>query len=209
MSVTVAQGRINIYQFLSFLFNREVTADFYLQLLDNEIMSQLIEKGYLPSKAPDTKELEKVIEELQCEFAKLFIGPGKHLPPYESVHIGDGENSGLLWGKTTSEVYRFFKHYGFNFTAVYGGIPDHLSIEFEFMWRMIAEEKKALEKGDSQMAERSRMVQREFFNKHIKTWVPLYCDKITSWTENHFYRGVAELAKDFTYEEDRLLNDAR
>jgi len=200
------QSRINFYQFLSFLFNREITSEFYSELQESEIAQLMVERGYLPSYKPGPDELKDFIEELQCEFTRIFIGPGKHLPPYESVHLETGDDANLLWGKTTAEVNRFYKYYGFDFTPDYGGIPDHISVEFEFMWKILKEEIIALEGGDSSKAVHCRKVQREFFNKHVKTWVPGFCHKVLTSADSQFYHGIASLTRDFIDEEDRVLN---
>jgi TorA maturation chaperone TorD len=73
---------------------------------------------------------DRLLSELSLEYTRLFVGPGKHVSPYESVHASD---SGSLRDEAASTVQRIVESAGIEFQADYHGMPDHIRVELEFM----------------------------------------------------------------------------
>jgi TorA maturation chaperone TorD len=146
-----------------------------------------------------------VKEELAIEFARLFIGPGSHISAHESIFCEADSGQGGLWGKKTVEVKAFIEATGLDYDAGFNGIPDHVSVELEFMHKLTDWEAKKWREEDLDSAEYCLDVQRMFLEQHLLCWVPQFCDAVMSKAEIPFYRAMSELASD--YMEFEQIND--
>jgi TorA maturation chaperone TorD len=132
------------------------------------------------------------------EYACLFLGPGEHISPHESVHHQkEDDKSGQLWGKSTVEVKNFIESAGLDYKEAYTGLPDHISVEFEFMQQVTLREEQALSEGDQEGALYCLKMEKKFIEEHLIHWIPVFCEKIISRAELPFYRGMAALTNDF------------
>jgi TorA maturation chaperone TorD len=129
---------------------------------------------------------------MALEFTRLFIGPGKYIPPYESVH-----REGVLFGKVSSEVKRIIETSGLKYRSEFTGLPDHIGVEFEFMARLLQA------KGNASGDERKRIekLEKKFIQEHLTTWVPLFCDKVIEDAKLDFFKEVANRTKEFILKE--------
>lgn len=75
----------------------------------------------------------KLLEDLAIEYSRLFIGPGRHISPHESVHLKEEGGRGLLWGEAAVKVKKFIEFSGLHYKPEYSGMPGHISVELEFM----------------------------------------------------------------------------
>ena len=123
----------------------------------------------------------------------MFLGPGGHVSPHESVYRGKG----ILWGPETTEVKRYFERAGFRFGEGFQGIPDHISLELEFMSQLAREEGEAWEVGDAAKAGNSLVWQADFLKRHLGTWARSFCARVVERAELPFYRDLSLLMADF------------
>ena len=91
-----ARIRSNIYGFLSSMFREEISAERLQQIKGPAIKEVLSEMG-LQYDIFSQKDQDKLLEDLAVEYARLFLGPDKHISPHEAVHHqrDDGD-----WGYT-------------------------------------------------------------------------------------------------------------
>ncbi len=191
----VAEARSNMYGFLATLYREAPTADLLRWINDPPVQAALADAGVTLDQ--DFFELpeEQLLLELAVEFTALFIGPGKHISPHESVHTRGGEGS--LWGESTTAVRRFIESCGVEYRSEYRGIPDHISVEMEFMQAVVGREALAWTDGDTVLAMECLQTEMQFLNRHLTPWVPRFCEKVVATTGLPFYRDVARLTKEF------------
>jgi len=82
----VAKNRSNIYGLLASVYRQEVTSDLIQQIKDPQFLGVLSDLG---TEGLDTflqKPENELLEDLAVEYTRLFLGPGKHISPHESVH---------------------------------------------------------------------------------------------------------------------------
>jgi len=128
-------------------------------------------------------------QELLVEYTRLFIGPFKTLvPPYSSLYFG----SDTLMSDETVWVVDFYRKTGLKFDQETKEVPDHVAIETEFMYWLIHNEIKALDSGDRDRAFSLWENQQEFFAKHYKRWVPEFCTRAATETNNEYFRLLSE-----------------
>lgn len=167
--------RANTYRVIAGLFLKEPDGEFLKAVKEDFEM--------------DFKETP---EEIAIDFARIFVGPGKHLPPYESLYnFPTGEQSGL-WGKTTDAVHTFYESSGLMLDEEINLIPDHIAVELLFM---------------SYLVEGGRLeLQKRFMDEHIMKWIPEYCNEVSSFANTVFYKEIAEITRDFLLSEYEELH---
>ena len=194
--------RGNIYGLLSRIFIREADVRLLNDIRQKEFVKTLKELGVDLGQAFLEQPIADQLEDLAVEYARLFLGPGKHLSPHESVYVGtfsgrQDSTEGMLWGAATVKVKEFMEEVGFQLASDYPGIPDHLGIELVLMQQLAKREEAAWQAGDFYKAAKIVAQQDYFLREHILKWVPQFCQKVATETVNDFYRVMAKLTQDF------------
>jgi TorA maturation chaperone TorD len=137
---------------------------------------------------------QNTAQELLIEYTRLFIGPFKTLvSPYSSLYFG----SDTLMSDETVWVVDFYRKAGLKFDQETKEVPDHIAIETEFMYWLIHNEINALDAGDRDKSFSLWEKQQEFFDKHYKKWVPEFCERVATETNDEYFRVLAECLKRF------------
>jgi TorA maturation chaperone TorD len=168
---------------------------------NNEIFDTL--KSALNIVNPDCSEIvdqmrnavkQNTAQELLVEYTKLFIGPFKTLvPPYSSLYFGND----TLMNDQTVWVINCYKKSGLEFDEKIKDVPDHITIETEFMYYLIHNEIKELNAGNRDKSFSLWENQRQFFEKHYKKWVPEFCAKVATETKNEYFKLLSECLNKF------------
>jgi TorA maturation chaperone TorD len=82
----LAGFRSNIYGFLAAVYRQELTSELLQQMKDHQFQEILSTLGIELSNGFFKKPEKELLENLAVEYAYLFLGPGKHISPHESVH---------------------------------------------------------------------------------------------------------------------------
>jgi len=203
-----SKSRSDIYGFLAGIFREELTAGQIKEMVDTGVLNMLAESGAKIDNAFFSRSPEDVKEDLAIEYTALFIGPGKHINPHESIYVPDSTGKvGYYWGECTADMKKWVEHYGLKMSEKFESIPDHISIELEFMQRVVEQEYLSWQRDDEETARRCIEVEKTFFNKHIIKWVPLFFNRVIEAASLDFYREVARAGKDFILDEEELLNE--
>lgn len=150
----------------------------------------------------------EVMEALGLEFTRLFIGPGRHISAHESIFAEVDGDRGGLWGAKTVEVKKFIETTGLDYEEGFTGIPDHISVELEFMQKLTEWEADKWTHEDRTNAEYCQTVQRMFLEQHLLCWLPQFCDAVMAQAEIPFYRAMAELTKNYLeFERQSIATD--
>jgi TorA maturation chaperone TorD len=137
----------------------------------------------------------------------LFLGPGKHISAHESIYTEiDGEVGGL-WGAKTVEVKKFIETTGLDYESKFTGLPDHISVELEFMRKLAEWEATKWPDDDSESAIYCLKVQKKFIEEHLLKWAPKLCGEIIEKTTMPFYREMAEVTNDFLDFDHDAINE--
>ncbi len=190
-----AFSRRMLYLLLARIFAAEADRPLLAELGRPEIRGVLKELDIETGLADNSGRRGDIIEALGEEFTFLFLGPGKHVAPYESVQLKQG--SGLLMGKETVFVSQFIDQAGFDFTPAYGGIPDHISVELEFLGRLAEAEAWALEDNDTERCLAAAGWQHEFISRHIGKWASVFAKRVKERATLPFYPGFARILPRF------------
>ncbi len=202
---TELKERAATYRLLAQLYRQELTEPLARRIVDTEVLDSLARYGYeRPSDFADAQNLSN----LKREFTKVFIGPGKHIAPYGSVHHPDDKKKGQLWGETTTTVRLFAKEHGLSFKGeVYDGMPDHIGHELELFALLLEGEAEAVSSDEADKAERLENSQRYLHGQHLSRWIPVFCNKVEQETDG-LYAAIARLTRDLLGDEAERLAEA-
>ncbi len=193
------QERSNLYGFLAAVFRTEVTAELLHRLREPELGSALAAAGVTFDGDFLDRPDDQVLEDLAVEYTRLFVGPGRHIPPYASVHTeADG---GDLCGRSTVRLGEFIAAAGLDYDMSYTGLPDHISVELECMAILTARTAAAETAGHGGEAERCRQLGRVFVEQFLTPWLPRFCTRVAAAAESSFYREIAALTAAFVESE--------
>jgi len=206
----LAGHRSSIYGFLAAVYRQELTSELLQQMKDHRFQEILSTLGIELSNRFFKKPEKELLENLAVEYAYLFIGPGKHISPHESVHHKkEGGQSGQLWGELTAEVKRIIESSGLEYKSEYTGMPDHISVELEFMQQVVRRETQAWEADDDKTALLCLKNEKQFVDEHLFCWIPEFCEKVIKTAESPFYREMARLTRSFIEFEKQELKELK
>ncbi len=128
-------------------------------------------------------------EDLRVEYAKLFVGPqGVLAPPYGSVYL---EKEHTVMGSSTIEVRKAYEREGLLVDQESHELPDHISVELEFVHYLISRELEALEAGKRKEAIDYIQKQMVFLRAFVIPWAPSLCADITAKSESEYFASLA------------------
>ena len=203
-----AKSRSEIYGLLTAVFREEPTEAFVKELRGPRLSGAFSEMDVELGEKFYNEPVPEVQEALVLEFTRLFIGPGGHISAHESIFAEVDGSSGGLWGTKTVEVKKFIETTGLDYEPEFTGLPDHISVELEFMQKLTAWEAAKWIQEDRKSAEYCLSVQRMFLERHLFCWLPQFCDAVMVQAELPFYRAMAELAKNYMeFERQSIATD--
>jgi len=185
----------HLYSLLATIFRDEPSPEFLSCLQEPGMMTVLDGAGVNLGVAFEISEVSELAEQLTVDFTVLFLGPGHHISPHESVQLKRG--SGILWGPETSAVRRVYRAAGFDVGEASHKIPDHISVELDFLSHLTKIESEAWAAQDVDQITENLGLQHSFISQHLGKWSGLFCAKIRESGESDFYTAFAELLRDF------------
>lgn len=187
--------RSQLYSFLAEIFRKEPPAELLEKIRSEEMMTVLAENGvHLDASFLETP-IEQLTEDLAVEYTWLFLGPGGHIAPFESIQLKDG--SGKLQGPETDAVRSYIEAAGFDYSGDFHEMPDHVSMELEFLGHLTRLEAEAWERDDAAKAKNCREFQLDFLKKHAGRWIGDFCSRVKKTANSAFYAEIAELTAAF------------
>ncbi len=136
---------------------------------------------------------EDKIHEVGEEYVPLFhVKP--LAPPYESVYT-DPERRNTGW--IIVQLEKEYAEKGLVLEPSLGELPDHVSIELEFMSFLCGQEVSAEEDGDSQARTNFLERQHGFLDQHLTRWFSSFAEKVREAVPEGFYGILVDAAEDF------------
>jgi TorA maturation chaperone TorD len=202
-----ALARSQVYGLLATLFRAEPTEAFLRELKGPGFSAVFSDLGIDLEGELQKKPEEELREDLAIEYTRLFLGPGPHISAHESVFVEADGGVGGLWGEKTVEVKKFIEAAGLTYGSDYTGIPDHVSVELEFLQQLAEWEAGKWTASDTENAVYCLGVEKRFIEEHLGRWVPELCDKVAAEAELPFYREMAGVTKRFIEYEQRTIDE--
>lgn len=222
MNDTIPKGvesaiRSRIYKLLSLGFRYPTSEMFdvfrsgeFITAL-SESMAQLPYLGDIPGKMAEIgRRLRNDLEgvsfiEFQVGFAQTFdVGaPEPPCPPYEGAHRGVIERTVVL-----VEITEFYKTFGLKMATdeEKRDLPDHICAQLEFLHFLTFKETQTREEEkDREYLRGYVLAQKDFLERHLLTWVPIFSQKVRDVTRYSFFSELAGVTASFLKKDCRWV----
>lgn len=129
---------------------------------DGNLLPKVI--TYLRSCVRDIEALS--LDEFESTYIRMFVCsvPQVLCPPYSSLYTSANDDKRLA---DMAAVKEFYESCGMQLTMGFTDLPDHISVEFEFLQYLAFEEERALAKGDDDLAGFFADKAAEFIDRHV------------------------------------------
>ncbi|MEA2111034.1 MAG: molecular chaperone TorD family protein [Campylobacterota bacterium] len=195
------QARSNIYALLSRVLMQESD----LELL-NSIKNDENILNFFPTfkKWDMLNTLESSVllnEHINPDFSNLSL---LHLIPYETFYTRDDQ---MIETGGANPVTDMYSAYDFivDYEVARVVSSDHIGIELEFMHHLCEAQVKAEAQDDLSAIQELKSVQKEFLNKHLLQWAPMYLINLKYESRTPFYYDIAETTLEFILSDNEYL----
>ena len=193
--------RLKMYDLLRHLYLSHPTREVLNSLKQLSSENDNINMGLDLLKGASSTDLS----ELEAEFTRLFIGPGKiPAPPYESYYTSRKK---LLMQESTIAVRQKYLKAGLVMKKLYSIPDDHLVSEFEFMYYLCNKSHEVFIGHKKEQAIKFLKMQEEFLEQHLIKWIPNFCEHIINSTNNDFFKGLAFFTRDCINEDMKVVKE--
>jgi DMSO reductase family type II enzyme chaperone len=137
-------------------------------------------------------------QELQSEYIRLFdVGTPRPPCPLYGGEYKKGRKG------TMEELIRFYNYFGLRPSSRSRDMPDHITIELEFMHFLIFREVTALHHRQDRTS--YLRAERDFLERQLCAWVPRLVERLGRQQPQPFYAALARLADAFLAADLRYL----
>ena len=144
------------------------------------------------------------LEDIKIDHTRLLVGIGTTpVVPWESVYFSDDH---LLFQERTLEVRGWYQQFGLEIINKYHEPEDHIGLELAFLSHLANLTLTAYANQDETQVNRFLLTQRDFLQKHLIAWGPMWCDLLDQYARTDFYQGVALVLKGALLEIAEILN---
>lgn len=137
--------------------------------------------------------LDAEAETLEATHRQLFgltaISP--RCPPCEIEYEPNADVT--FRSQSLADVAGFYQAFGLQVSARAGERLDHITVEAEFLYLLLAKEAAAIVEQNPEGAEICRQARRKFFQEHAGWWLPTFCRLLSRAAPPGFYRELAAL----------------
>ena len=198
------QARSNIYALLSRILMQE---------LDEKMLQTIKEDEAILDFLPNLKEWEALNtlqnsvllnEHLNPDFINISI---LHLIPYESFYTREDQMIETGGANPVTDMYSAY-NFMVDFEVARVVSTDHIGVELEFMHHLCEAQIKAEKDEDLEAVSELKRVQKEFLNKHLLRWAPMYLLNVKYESRTPLYSDAADMALEFILSDNEYLNGA-
>jgi TorA maturation chaperone TorD len=135
------------------------------------------------------------------EYNRLFLIRPK-APPYETIYTNaEGQMRGLL----TAQLEGIYLNAGLEISPELNELPDHISVELEFMAYLCMKESEAHTPDEVLEAAHFRDLQVSFMGQHLARWFPSFAKRIEEADPGSIYQYLLPAVYEFLRKELDLL----
>ncbi len=92
-----------------------------------------------------------------------------------------------------ADIAGFYQAFGLQVSNRAGERLDHVTVEAEFLYVLLAKEAAALQEGNQEAPEICREARRTFFEEHVSWWLPAFSRLLSRIAPAGFYQELAVL----------------
>jgi len=127
--------------------------------------------------------------DFSAEYIRLFdVGHGGGKPP---CPLYGGEYSGRSRLDAMEELVRFYGFFDLGLSEQDRELPDHVTVELEFLHYLAFKEGRTLDAGGDPSS--YRRAQADFIERHPGAWIPILSQNMVKQTPMPFFAGLVAL----------------
>jgi len=195
------KARSNIYALLSRVLLQELDDKMLTTIKNDETILDFFPtfKDWQPLKDENNK---KLLEEfLNPDFVNLGI---LHLIPYETFYTREDQQIETGGANPVTDMYSAY-NFMVDFEISRTISADHIGVELEFMHHLAEAQQKAMTENDDNAVLELKSIQKEFLNKHLLQWAPMYLINMKFEARTPLYYDAAEMALEFILSDNEYL----
>jgi TorA maturation chaperone TorD len=203
MLIKEIENRLSLYALISRLMIIEVDREFLDLIENNKAILELF-----PNYRDWDKRREfssRILKEryLDVDYTNLFL---LHLVPYESFYIRDDQ---MIESGGDNPVLSLYNSFDFRVELDKARVvsPDHIGVELEFLYMLTKAQKKALAEDDIEALKELSLIQRDFLEKHLLNWSPMFLINMKREARTPLYHDGAELTLEFILSDFEYINE--
>ncbi len=197
------ESRVNIYALLSRVLLQELEPQTLKTIKNDPVIMDFFPTLKEWEPLYSTSEEKLLNEQINPDFVNLAL---LHLIPYETFYTREDqmiETGGANPVTDMYSAYDFMVDYEVSRTVS----ADHIGVELEFMHHLCNAELEALKQNDTEAVAELRRVQKEFLNKHLLRWAPMYLINMKYESRTPLYYDAADMALEFILSDNEYLNE--
>ena len=131
----------------------------------------------------------EAVDILLLDYTRLFLGPTETIAlPYGSVWLS-GEKT--LMQDSTMAVLELYREGGFEIDENFRELPDHITVELEFLYLLIYRENQARQAGQTDALTSMASLRKRFLDQHLGVWIGPFTAAVEAGANSAFYRELA------------------
>ena len=197
------QARVNIYALLSRVLLQELDAKTLKMIKEDENILDFFPtfKEWEPLTTLDNNTL--LDQYINPDFVNLSV---LHLIPYETFYTRDDQMVETGGANPVTDMYSAY-NFMVDYEEARSVSADHIGIELEFMHHLAQAEMMALEENDREAVVNLQEIQKEFLNKHLLQWAPMYLINMKYEARTPLYYDAADMALEFMLSDNEFLTN--
>lgn len=198
------QARSNIYALLSRILMQELDDEMLTTIKNDDQILEFFPNLKKWEPLSTLKNSELLDEHLNPDFVNLSV---LHLVPYETFYTRDDQKIETGGANPVTDMYSAYD-FIVDYEIARVVSSDHIGVELEFMHHLCEAQIKAMEEGDRNAVEHLLTVEKEFLNKHLLQWAPMYLINMKYEARTPLYYDAAEMALEFMLSDNELINES-
>lgn len=198
------QARSNIYALLSRILMQELDEEMLDTIKNDKQILEFFPKFKKWDLLSTLKNSELLGEHLNPDFVNISL---LHLIPYETFYTRSDQKIETGGANPVTDIYSEFD-FIVDYEAARVVSSDHIGVELEFMHSLCEAQIKAMTAGDDVSAKELFVSQKEFLDKHLLQWAPLYLINAKFESRTPLYYDACEMALEFLLSDNELLTES-
>jgi TorA maturation chaperone TorD len=181
-----------------------------MQELDSEMIDTIKNDNKVLDFFPNLKAWEKLSTISNQHMLDEFFNPDftnlslLHLIPYETFYTRDDQMIETGGANPVTDMYSAY-NFMVDFEIARVVSADHIGIELEFMHHLCEAQILAIDENDTEAINDLFAVQKEFLDKHLLQWAPMYLINMKFEARTALYYDTADMTLEFLLADNETL----
>jgi TorA maturation chaperone TorD len=184
-----------------------------MQELNEEMLTTIKSDDQILEFFPNLKAWEALSTLKNSELLEQHFNPDftnislLHLIPYETFYTREDQKVETGGANPVTDMYSAYD-FIVDYEIARVVSSDHIGVELEFMHHLCEAQIKAMNEGDANAVKHLLEAQKEFLNRHLLQWAPLYLINAKYESRTPLYYDACEMALEFILSDNEIVNES-